>query len=123
MRPKITKNNGNDADTIKLGDAIKFVRNKFRLSQRDAANELGISFVHLNRVETGKASPSQEVLNKFREVWGVDVYLVAVCFFADPTKLPEKMRGPILKLKDAWKSEFENVINSRMEVGQGAKPR
>ncbi len=98
---------------INIGLAVAFLRNKLELSQRAAADELGISYVYLNRLENGKVSPTSAMLEKFFEVWGIDIYMLAVCRFADVNRLPLGMRSTSKSLKDAWEKQIDQLIENR----------
>ena len=98
---------------IPLGTAAKYLRDRLGLSQRAAAQELGISYVHLNNIENGKASPSPEMLEKFRDAWGIDLYMLAVGMFSDKATLPAPLRKPLSALTKAWSAEIESLIEMR----------
>src|SRR5688572_16389507 len=95
---------------IKLGEAARYLRTQFGLSLRQAAEELQISFVHLSNIENGKASPSPEMLEKFRQAWGIDLYMLAAGMFSDRTRVPKPLREPLDALTKAWKQEVERAI-------------
>jgi transcriptional regulator with XRE-family HTH domain len=46
----------------KLGPEIRSLRAFHKYSQRQLAQTIGVSFVHLNRIERGHAMPSFEML-------------------------------------------------------------
>lgn len=103
---------------IPLGQAAKYLREELRLSQRAAAEEVGISFVYLNRIETGKACPSPNILERYRKAWGVDLYMLAVGLFTDLDELPGSLRAPMEALTNAWKQQIEATVVHRTEVSQ-----
>jgi hypothetical protein len=49
--------------------------------------------VHLSNVERGKADPSSGLLERFRQVFGVDLYVLAWCLFEDDEGVPKSLRG------------------------------
>ncbi len=98
---------------IRLGEAARFIRQEFGLSQRKAAEEIGISFVHLNNIENDKSSPSPEVIEKFRAAWGVDLYMVAAGMFSTDDHVPPKLRAPLAALTVAWRHEIKRLIARR----------
>lgn len=105
---------------IPIGKAVNYLRESLGLSLRRAANELGISFVHLCRIEHGDASPSPEILEKFRARWGIDVYMVAVCLFGDPNRFPPGVRGPMRSLRRAWEKQIAAAIAERRKNSEPA---
>lgn len=102
---------------ISLGEAAKYLRGRFALSQRSAAIELGISHIHLNNIENGKALPSPTVLDKYRENWGIDLYMLAVGMFSDENTVPKPLRASVKAMTEAWKVEIEKAIERRSKEG------
>lgn len=77
-----------------LGKALRAVRLELGQSQRAAAVMVGVSHVHLNNIENGRASPTLTMLEKFRAAWGVDLYLYAAAMRAD---LPEYLAARLMR--------------------------
>src|ERR1700677_489429 len=98
---------------ISLGKAAKSLRGELNLSMRQAALELGISHVHLCNIENEKASPSPEMLEKFHDAWGIDLYMYALAFFPDDRKRPKGVESPMNALKAVWKRHIEKLILER----------
>jgi transcriptional regulator with XRE-family HTH domain len=98
---------------IYVGNAARFLREKLGLSQREAANQLRISYVHLSNLENNKAAPTRNVLEKFRKVWGIDLYVLSWCMNGDINKLPLPLRDPARKLTEAWKKQIEELRMGR----------
>jgi transcriptional regulator with XRE-family HTH domain len=95
---------------IHLGKTAKYLRERKGLSQKAAADALGISQVHLSNIENNKALPSPNLLDRYRELWGVDLYVLAWCLFGDPNQLPKAVRKPMQELGDAWRRQLGEVI-------------
>lgn len=91
---------------IKLGSIARKVRAKEGLNQRQAAECLGISVVHLCNIENDKASPSAELLARYRELWGVDLYVLAWCLYGDVNRLPPAVQKYTSRLADAWRKQY-----------------
>ena len=47
---------------MSLGNDIKLLRQRCRLSQQDFAKELGVSFATINRIESGKSKPTYKTM-------------------------------------------------------------
>lgn len=95
---------------ICIGDAIRDLRGKLGLSQRKAAEAVGISHVHLNNLENGKTAPTTSILDKFFEAWGIDLYMYAVVLDKERERIPESLRGVVGRLETAWKREIDEAI-------------
>src|SRR5262249_35809008 len=96
---------------IHLGKTAKYLRGRKGLSQKAAADALGISQVHLSNIENNKALPSPNLLERYRELWGVDLYVLAWCLHGDPSRLPKAVRKPMQELADAWRRQLGDVVN------------
>jgi transcriptional regulator with XRE-family HTH domain len=92
--------------TIELGETATFIREARKMTQRAAAEKLGITPVHLCNIEKGKAKPSPDLLRKYREVMGVDLYVLAWCRNGDFEKLPPSIRQSAQALSAAWHEDL-----------------
>jgi len=91
---------------IFLGKTARHLRETLGLTQRATANALGISYVHLCNIENNKALPSQELLERFRTLWGIDLYVLAWCLYGDHSKLPAAMRRAAALLAKSWQNQL-----------------
>jgi transcriptional regulator with XRE-family HTH domain len=94
---------------IHLGKTARYLRERKGMTQVAAAHALGITQVHLSNVENNKAVPSPKLLERYRELWGVDLYILAWSLFGDLDKLPPGVRGPMTALGKAWRKEFGDL--------------
>jgi transcriptional regulator with XRE-family HTH domain len=92
---------------MNLGDTARSLRESFGLTQRAAAEKLGVSVVHLCNIENGKSNPSPDLLIKFRDVFGVDLYVYSWCREGDAEKLPPGMRDVTRRLTAEWTKLIE----------------
>lgn len=95
---------------IHLGKTARYLRETLGLTQRAAAEQLGISCVHLCNIENNKAIPSPALLDRFRELWNVDLYVLAWCLYGDPKKLPKSLRKPMTELSKAWQEQIRSSV-------------
>ena len=98
---------------INLCDAARELRTRIGLSVRKAAEELGISYVHLSNIENNKVSPSPEIIDRFHQAWGIDLYMFAVCKFSDLNGFSERVARPLERLRVAWEHEIDALIERR----------
>jgi hypothetical protein len=95
-----------------LGQTARYVRERKRLTLREAASSLGISHVHLCNIENNHAVASLQLLEKMKGVYGVDLMVLAWCLHGDSERLPASVRGPMKALAAAWKSELGDMVNA-----------
>ena len=91
---------------IHVGKTARHLRKSLGLTQRAAARQLDISCVHLCNIENNKSVPSQALLERFRELWNVDLYVLAWCLYGDADKLPKPLRKPMAELARAWQEHI-----------------
>src|SRR6516164_11168066 len=94
----------------KIGRTARQLRESLGLTQREAARQLGVSVVHLCNIENEHASPSTELLDRFRDLWGVDLYILAWCQHGDVEKLPPAIRKSARALAESWKKSLGAVV-------------
>ncbi len=105
---------------IHLGKTARYLRERKGMTQVAAADALGITQVHLSNVENNKAVPSPKLLERYRELWGVDLYILAWSLFGDLDKLPPRVRGPMTTLGKAWRKELGDLTPDRPRRSEGA---
>ena len=98
---------------ISVGNSARSLREQLGLSQKEAAAELGISNVHLCNVENDNANPSPELLAKYRDLWGVDLYVFAWCRIGDVAGLPKQLQKAAKSLSDGWQQQIDRQITKR----------
>lgn len=62
--------------------------------------------MHLCNIENNKSAPSSDLVGRYRDLWGVDLYVLAWCLHGDPHELPVAIRKPMRELAKAWKQEL-----------------
>jgi transcriptional regulator with XRE-family HTH domain len=98
---------------IYLGKTARHLRESLGLTQRAAAEHLGISCVHLCNIEKNKSIPSPALLDRFRELWDVDLYVLAWCLHGDPNRLPKAIRKPMAELSKAWQGQIDALVTRK----------
>ena len=53
---------------MSIGDRIKELRTKLKMTQTDLAKKVGLSYIQVGRYETQKSKPSSEILQKLAAV-------------------------------------------------------
>lgn len=95
---------------LNIGQTAKSLRESLRWTQRETATALGVSYVHLCRVENGKAHPSFYLIDRYRELWGIDIYVLTWCEQGNGDELPPAVRYAASKLARAWKQRIDALI-------------
>lgn len=95
---------------IQLGAAARRLRKMLGITQREAARLLEISVVYLCNIEQNRATPSQHILDRYRELWGVDLYVLSWCDSGHPNQLPPALRKSAQALAAAWKRELDAIV-------------
>ncbi len=94
-----------------IGGAVRDIRELVGLSQRVAADELGITNVHLCNIENEKSVPSAELLDRIEEKWGVHPVVFAWCQSGSISSLPKSMRETASKLSALWREHITRDVS------------
>lgn len=92
-----------------LGNALRLLRVLHDKKSSDLANELGISPAYLSKIETEKAQPTLEILNKYAAIFQTTTS--ALLFFSENLD-KEKNRGP-------FKIGMRNIMLKLLEILEG----
>jgi transcriptional regulator with XRE-family HTH domain len=98
---------------LRIGTTAKRLRESLGWTQRATADALNVSYVHLCNVENNKSQPSQSLLDRYSELWGVDLYVYAWCEQGDLTRFPATMQSAASKLARAWRKRIEATVDER----------
>ena len=101
--------------TIALGNTARHLRESLGLTQRAAAEQLEISFVHLCNIEKNRAVPSPSLIDRFRTVFGIDLYVLAWCLHGDNEKLPKSMQKAAAELARGWQKQMAELIATQRQ--------
>jgi y4mF family transcriptional regulator len=61
---------------MKIGDQLKQIRKIYGLTQKELADQSGVSFSFVNGVETGSSSIRLETLNKALNLLGCEIAII-----------------------------------------------
>ncbi len=96
---------------INVGKVARELREALHLTQQEMARELAITNVQLSLIENGKSFPSRALIDRFREKFEVDLYILAWCRDENAgNKLPASIRQPADQLARAWQERFKAVV-------------
>ena len=78
---------------INVGNTARKLRESLGLTQQEMADSLGITNVHLSHIENSKSFPSQDLIDRFRELFELDLYILAWCSdAANEERIPVPLR-------------------------------
>lgn len=95
-----------------INQALKKIREFHNMKQYELANTIGISNSYLSEIESGKKSPSLELLKKYSEVF--DIPVSSLIYFSEELEKPTtssntikvKAKKFLLKLLE-WSNTIE----------------
>lgn len=96
---------------MNVGKVARELRESLRLTQHEMVRELGITNVRLSLIETGKSFLSRRLMDRFREKFEVDPYVLAWCRHArGANRNPASLRQPATALAKACDEHFETIV-------------
>ncbi len=95
---------------MNLGERFKKYRKKAGLTQKEAAQVIGINSYQLGNYETNRSEPSITILKKMSNVYGVSIDTLV-----GNNTLPEEIKG--IKEKD----NLEQIIKEFVQYCEGKK--
>lgn len=90
----------------RIGSTARALRTLADMTQRDAARALRITPVHLCRVEHDQSLPSYELLERYRDVFGIDPYVLEWCINTDGRSLQDLAR--------VWRKRTERKARKKL---------
>lgn len=106
---------------LDIGAAIREVRGRLELSQREAARGFGISHVHLNNIENGRSKPTTGILEKILKSWGIDVWLYAAMTQENTFSLLNMPPGQQDKFRAAYRKAADGYCEWFVRATKDAK--
>jgi transcriptional regulator with XRE-family HTH domain len=96
-----------------VGKTARYVRERKGLTLRAAAESLDITHAHLCNIENNRAVASLQLLEKMKDVYGVDLIVLGWCLYGDLKRLPPAVRAPMKALGEAWMKELGDIATAR----------
>ncbi len=85
---------------MKVGEIIKLIRTKRGISQKEMADQFGISQNYLSLIETHKKRPSIETIDTFAKKFGISKEALLFVTSEIPSELDENAKQDFKKLQD-----------------------
>ena len=103
---------------IHVGNTAREMRESLGLTQQEMAATLGVTNVHISNIENDKSFPSQQLIERYREKFGIDLYVLAWCRQGDVERLPPAIRKPAGELARAFQKRFEGLVERHRKTGE-----
>jgi transcriptional regulator with XRE-family HTH domain len=98
---------------ITLGEALKQLRKRLGMSQRDFANQIGFTPQHVCNVEHNVAAAGPLLIEAIQGRFDIDLHVYAWACSKDVSRLPKKMQKCALELAELWDEQIEAVLKRR----------
>jgi len=96
---------------INVGRVARELRESLELTQHEMARELGITNVQLSLIENSKSFPSRALIDRFREKFEVDLYVLAWCRDESGAgRIAPSLRRPATALAEAWNARLKTIV-------------
>jgi transcriptional regulator with XRE-family HTH domain len=102
---------------IHVGQTARQLRESLGLTQVEMAEALGLSSIYISKIENDHSFPTRQVIERYREKFGVDLYVLAWCQHGDIEKLPVAVRESASALAKAWEERFETLVDKHRKTG------
>jgi transcriptional regulator with XRE-family HTH domain len=93
--------------------AAQDIRDAVGWTKKRMAAEIGVNQQLWHILENGKKSFSLAVIERIREVTGIDPYVLAYARYYNTSKLPEPVQKIHAELKDEWEKAMELMRRNR----------
>lgn len=107
-----------------FGERLKQLRESLGLSQRELARLVGISPPNISRYESGKITPTEDVIRQIAEKLSVSTdYLLGLT--DDPTpksgELPEFLKEKLKRLEELQKKvgKLQDILQQALQILEG----
>jgi transcriptional regulator with XRE-family HTH domain len=105
---------------IHVGKTVREFRETLRLTQQEMASVLGVTNVHLSNIENNKSFPSQDLIDRFRDKYEVDLYILTWCRDAESgEKIHAALRKPASLLAKAWEERLVDIVKRHQKPETG----
>jgi transcriptional regulator with XRE-family HTH domain len=103
---------------IHVGKTARQLRESLGLTQVEMADTLGITSIYVSKIETEKSFPTRYIIERYRDKFGVDLYVLAWCQYGDIETLPGSIREPAAALAKAWQKRFAKLVETDRKAGE-----
>lgn len=90
-----------------ISSTAKEIRSKLGVTQKELAKLLGITTVQLSKIENGRSMPSAKTIQRYRDVSGIDPFVLDWCREPQLETLPEEVRDAAAALHRIWSDSLD----------------
>lgn len=101
---------------IPMGMVLRQIRETLGWDRKRMAQELGPSVATLSILESGGSPVSVALIEKVRELTGLDPYVLAYCLYVDHSQLPAPIQEKLAALKDEWAKQLDIMRQCRHKI-------
>jgi len=98
---------------MKIGKAIKTLRDKKGISQSELADKIGLSQTSLSQIETGDKNPSEKTLEKIAKALDSSVAFIKLASVDIKTDVPEGQREFFNELFPDFVERMEKLLTKQ----------
>jgi XRE family transcriptional regulator, fatty acid utilization regulator len=102
---------------LHVGNTARQLRESLGLTQVEIAEQLGISSIYVSKIENEHSFPTRQIIDRYRECFGIDLYVMAWCQHGDVDTLPAALREPAAALAKAWAKRLETLVRQKRKTG------
>jgi transcriptional regulator with XRE-family HTH domain len=101
---------------VPVHKAVKLIREANGWDKARVAADCGIGKSTWSYCESGSFEFSRRVLEAFREISGIDPYVLAYFLYYDASHLPEEVRAVHAKARDVWLKQLTAARKLRQRI-------
>lgn len=91
----------------RIGEKIKFLRNKNGMTQKKLAKKLGVSESYINEIENGRKVAKEDIINKISKIFSTE--LDDVNMYSEENSKEEKIKVKPIEVRHLKKKEVNEV--------------
>ena len=99
-----------------LGRTIRTIRERIGESPDEMAAKLALDPAFLARLESGDETPMPWHIERFDEVYSVNLWTAMWCFFGDNTKLPEAVQRSASAITAMWDQDMAEYFGRHQDT-------
>jgi transcriptional regulator with XRE-family HTH domain len=104
---------------LPLHKTAKRIREALGWTQERMATELGYSRDTWRPYETDRQPFPLRIVERIREITGLDPYMLAYVLYYDGRKLPQPIQALLAELRKTWEEQLDDMTHCRHHLPTG----